>query len=81
MLDGKVIVSELAEKYEVTEETIRRDLEKLEKQEALVRTHGGAVPIAHSNHELSLEKRKNINVEAKIKLAKEAVKSCGYEII
>ena len=30
MIDGRVVVSELAEKYEVTEETIRRDLEKLE---------------------------------------------------
>ena len=30
MMDGKVVVNELAEKYEVTEETIRRDLEKLE---------------------------------------------------
>ena len=71
--DGAVLVTKLSAELGVTEETVRRDLEKLEKQEALVRTHGGAVPIANSNHELSLEKRKNINVEAKIKLAKEAV--------
>ena len=71
--DGAVLVTRLSAELGVTEETVRRDLEKLEKQEALVRTHGGAVPIANSNHELSLEKRKNINVEAKIKLAKEAV--------
>ena len=71
--DGAVLVTKLSAELGVTEETVRRDLEKLEKQEALVRTHGGAVPIAHSNHELSLEKRKNINVDAKIRLAKEAV--------
>ena len=71
--DGAVLVTKLSAELGVTEETVRRDLEKLEKQEALVRTHGGAVPIANSNHELSLEKRKNINVDAKIKLAKEAV--------
>ena len=32
MIDGKVVVNELADKYEVTEETIRRDLEKLESE-------------------------------------------------
>jgi len=71
--DGAVLVTKLSSELGVTEETIRRDLEKLEKQEALVRTHGGAVPAAESNRELSLEKRKNLNVEAKIRLAKEAV--------
>lgn len=71
--DGAVFVTKLSTELGVTEETVRRDLEKLEKQEALVRTHGGAMPIVDSNRELSLEKRKNINVEAKIRLAKEAV--------
>ena len=32
-LEKKVLVSELSKKFEVTEETIRRDLEKLEKKE------------------------------------------------
>ena len=32
MSDGKVIVSELSAEYQVTEETIRRDLDKLEKE-------------------------------------------------
>ena len=43
MLDGKVVVSELSEKYEVTEETIRRDLEKLEADGYAKKTYGGAV--------------------------------------
>ena len=72
--DGVVSVSRLSTELGVTEETVRRDLEKLEKQEALRRTHGGAVPIEGTTYEISLEKRKNINVESKIKLAKEAVK-------
>lgn len=71
---GAVSVSKLALDLKVTEETIRRDLEKLEKQELLLRTHGGAVPIDDGNQELSLEKRKSQNIEAKMKLAKEAVK-------
>lgn len=73
--DGAVWVNKLSAELKVTEETVRRDLEKLEKQEALLRTHGGAVPFAQSNHELSLEKRKKINTDIKVKLAREAVKN------
>ena len=43
MLEGKVVVSELAEQYDVTEETIRRDLEKLEAEGYAQKTYGGAV--------------------------------------
>ena len=32
MLDGRVVVSDLSVLYDVTEETIRRDLDKLEKE-------------------------------------------------
>lgn len=71
-LDGAVWVSKLSTELGVTEETIRRDLEKLENQEVLVRTHGGAVPINESSYELSLEKRKQTNLAAKEKLAKTA---------
>ena len=56
--EGAVWVSKLSQELGVTEETIRRDLEKLEKQELLVRTHGGAVPIDDNKHEPSIEKRK-----------------------
>ena len=70
--DGVVSVNRLSLELGVTEETVRRDLEKLEKQEALRRTHGGAVPIDGGTYEISLEKRKHINVDAKMKLAKEA---------
>ncbi len=72
--DGSVWVSKLSQELGVTEETVRRDLEKLEKQEALVRTHGGAIPVDESNREMSLEKRKYLNTEAKERLAKEAAK-------
>ena len=71
-LDGAVWVSKLSTELGVTEETIRRDLEKLENQEVLVRTHGGAVPITDSSYEVSLEKRKQTNLAAKEKLAKAA---------
>jgi DeoR/GlpR family transcriptional regulator of sugar metabolism len=41
--EGSVRVAELAERFEVTEETIRRDLGKLESQGKIVRSHGGAL--------------------------------------
>lgn len=72
--EGSVQVSKLSLVLDVTEETVRRDLEKLEKQECLTRTHGGAIPIDESSYELSLEKRKHTNSEIKEKLALEAVK-------
>ena len=72
--EGSVQVSKLSTVLDVTEETVRRDLEKLEKQEYLTRTHGGAIPIDESGYEPSLEKRKHTNSETKEKLALEAVK-------
>ena len=67
--EGSVQVSKLSTVLDVTEETVRRDLEKLEKQEKLLRTHGGAVPVDDNKYEPSLEKRRKINVEGKEKVA------------
>lgn len=41
---GRVEVSELANRYRVTTETIRRDLSDLQTQRVVRRVHGGAVP-------------------------------------
>ncbi|MHC5067333.1 MAG: DeoR/GlpR family DNA-binding transcription regulator [Planctomycetota bacterium] len=49
--DGSVRVSELASSLNVTEETIRRDLKKLEAEERLVRSHGGAIPLDKNDEE------------------------------
>ena len=67
--DGAVSVSRLSAEFSVAEETVRRDLEKLEKQEKLLRTHGGAVAIDDNKYEPSIEKRRKINVEGKEKVA------------
>ncbi|WP_344783503.1 DeoR/GlpR family DNA-binding transcription regulator [Gordonia caeni] len=40
---GRVAVTELAERFDVTGETVRRDLASLAQQGLLVRVHGGAV--------------------------------------
>ena len=41
--EQRVLVSELAAHYGVTEETIRRDLDKLEKEGHATKTYGGAI--------------------------------------
>ena len=43
--DKKVAVSNLSAIFQVTEETIRRDLEKLEDEGFLTRTYGGAAKV------------------------------------
>lgn len=65
MLDGKVVVSELAEKYGVTEETIRRDLERLEADGYAKKTYGGAVRNDSMTGELPYTVRKQTNVSGK----------------
>lgn len=72
-IHGSVMVSKLSTELGVTEETVRRDLEKLEAQEQLRRTHGGALSIDEGSYEYSLEKRKTLNVEVKKELARKAV--------
>ena len=39
----KVIVSELSKEFDVSEETIRRDLEKLADEGHVIKSYGGAV--------------------------------------
>lgn len=67
-------VSELSEAFKVTEETIRRDLEKLEKEELLRRSHGGAISIEKNNSETSYMEREILNSTEKKAIAIEGVK-------
>lgn len=64
-IEGKVLVSELSREYGVTEETIRRDLEKLEKEGLAKKTYGGAVKNENFNIDLPFYVRKQTNVESK----------------
>ncbi|CDQ41142.1 MULTISPECIES: DeoR/GlpR family DNA-binding transcription regulator [Virgibacillus] len=68
-------VTELSQHFSVTEETIRRDLEKLEKEKLLSRSHGGAISIKPvDSMEIPYSEREVINVKEKSKIALEAVK-------
>ena len=48
---SSVTVNELTDTFRVSLETIRRDLEYLEKQGALKRVHGGAVTVCRREPE------------------------------
>lgn len=69
-----VRVTELSQIFSVTEETIRRDLEKLEREQLLMRTHGGAVCISEEQNEIPYLEREITNAEEKKAIAAEAVK-------
>ena len=45
MAKGRASVTELAQAYDVTTETVRRDLAVLDKAGVVRRVHGGAVPV------------------------------------
>lgn len=62
---NSVMVPELSKTFHITEETIRRDLEKLEKEGLLKRTHGGAVAAENTNMELPLKIREVTNTDNK----------------
>ena len=61
---GKVIVSELAKEFSVTEETIRRDLERLEKDGLATKTYGGAVA-GNASSDVPYRVRLGVNVDKK----------------
>jgi len=67
--DGKVIVSELARDFDVTEETIRRDLERLDREGLAAKTYGGAVSKKNSGLDLPYNVRETVNVEQKRTIA------------
>lgn len=70
--DQKVYVPNLSTLFNVTEETIRRDLEKLEKEGILTRTYGGAVSNQHTYEDLSFTTRETMNLENKQFIAAKA---------
>jgi DeoR/GlpR family transcriptional regulator of sugar metabolism len=69
-----ITVQEAAQYFNVVEETIRRDLNNLEEQNLLIRTHGGAVAIDDVIQEISYDSRKKINILGKDKIGQEAAK-------
>jgi DeoR family transcriptional regulator, fructose operon transcriptional repressor len=70
---GSVDVADLARRYEVSTETIRRDLSDMQDRNLLRRVHGGAVPVERISHEPLLAARDVVNAEEKLRIATKAV--------
>ncbi|MEM7095356.1 MAG: DeoR/GlpR family DNA-binding transcription regulator [Actinomycetota bacterium] len=71
--EGRVEVAELATRFGVTTETIRRDLSELQEQRLLRRVHGGAIAWETSEFEPLLTVRTDQHDEEKRRIAKRAV--------
>ncbi|GEP46605.1 DeoR/GlpR transcriptional regulator [Microbacterium saccharophilum] len=72
--DGRVAVVELADRFAVTTETVRRDLALLEERGVLQRVHGGAVVASRtSTIEPSLAERSERRSAAKEAIARRAL--------
>ncbi|MBA4699126.1 MAG: DeoR/GlpR transcriptional regulator [Ruminococcus sp.] len=67
--ERRVVVSELSQLYEVSEETIRRDLEKLVNDGYAIKSYGGAVMNENVSIDLPFNIRKNRNVVGKQRIA------------
>lgn len=57
-----VNVAELAKLFQTSKETIRRDLRELEHDGALIRTHGGAMPIDIKTNHINLQDEYPVSV-------------------
>ena len=69
---GLVKVSVLAERFGVTQTTIRKDLNYLESKGLLHRSYGSAMPSSAPIKDISLGKKKLINYDAKLQIARAA---------
>jgi DeoR family transcriptional regulator, fructose operon transcriptional repressor len=74
---GRVEVASTCVELSVAPETIRRDLNELERQGLLRRVHGGAVPIERLGFEGGIKRRAARNHAAKARIANAAMRFVG----
>jgi len=81
--EKSVLVAELSELFDVSEETIRRDLDKFDKEGLATKTYGGAVLNEGSGIDMPFNVRKKRNIQGKQKIARiiQALVSDGEHII
>jgi DeoR/GlpR family transcriptional regulator of sugar metabolism len=70
---GGVRVNELTRRLNVSDMTVRRDLDALARQGVIEKVHGGAVPVAEaSTHEPGFEAKSSLELSAKEDIARAA---------
>ena len=67
--ERKVVVSELSALFDVSEETIRRDLDKLDREGLAIKSYGGAVLNENTGMDMPFNVRKKRNMKAKQEIA------------
>jgi len=72
-IEPDIRTTELSKRLNVTDETIRRDLEFLDSEKKLIRTHGGAMRIEKHANEVPLSKRLLLNGTEKSQIAQKAL--------
>ena len=72
---GRVAVSDLSQRFGVSEVTIRSDLQALADKGLLIRTHGGAVPSNQQLPILSLATRLRLQEQEKMRIGQAAAES------
>lgn len=72
--EGRVVVEDLSQRFDVTLQTIRRDLSELADMGQLDRVHGGAVPRTGATN-LGYDQRRRMNQEAKAAIARACAKA------
>lgn len=70
---GRVDVKSLADKFNVTPETIRRDLTVMERRGLVQRAHGGAIPTERLGVEPAVADREAVNTAEKQRIAEAAL--------
>ncbi|MDQ0062144.1 DeoR/GlpR family DNA-binding transcription regulator [Paenibacillus harenae] len=70
---GRALVPELANRFQVSESTVRRDLRELEEAKQLRRTHGGAVLLQQDSVEPSFVEKEDRYRRQKERIAQEAL--------
>lgn len=71
---GCANIEEMAEKFDVSQMTIRRDIRTLEQEDKLRVTYGGAVSKSFLMEDIPYEKKNAVNIEEKKSIAYEALK-------
>lgn len=69
--DGQVMVGEAAERFGVSDMTVRRDLEELERQGLCRRVHGGAVSAVSRSYEPAFAVRSEQSNDAKNRIGQD----------
>lgn len=73
--EGRVLVLDLAKRFETSQVTIRKDLEELHAHGAIHRTHGGALPAREGALEdPTLREKEKLHRKEKLRIAETAAK-------